>query len=98
MNKTTAWDGRRQDFRPNEVAAMPEIPVSGYLLRQVSDVIWKDCTVSWGSNRPDYYHHQLDAEGSANLQAAGLSGPSAEPGRWPDRRLVNSSLTDAPQP
>ena len=98
VNKTTAWDGRRQDFRPNEVAAMPEIPVSGYLLRQVSDVIWKDCTVSWGSNRPDYYHHQLDAEGSANLQAAGLSGPSAEPGRWPDRRLVNSSLTDAPQP
>jgi len=89
VGQTTAWDGRRQDFRPFEIGppAMPEIPVSGYLLRYAGGITWRDCTVAWGEKRPAYYRQALDAEHSTDLHAEGLTGPSADPAKWPARRI-----------
>jgi len=81
IEKKTEWDGRRQDFRPNEMEAMPEIPVSGFLVRHGRDVTWRDCRVTWGARRPAYYRHALGAQGCTALATAGLQGVSADPSR-----------------
>ena len=53
---------------------------SGYLLRHASSVSMKDCSVSWGPNPPDYFHHLVDAMDCPGLSDAGLSGNAAHPG------------------
>jgi len=83
IDKTTAWDGGHQDFRPTYLEELPAIPVSGFILRNVNDVIFRDCRVIWGPHRPDYYRYALDAAGCTHLEAAGLTGESADPAHFP---------------
>ena len=83
IDKTTAWDGGHQDFRPTYLEELPAIPVSGFILRNVNDVTFRDCRVIWGPHRPDYYRYALDAAGCTHLEAAGLTGESADPAHFP---------------
>jgi hypothetical protein len=83
IDKTTAWDGSHQDFRPTYLEELPAIPVSGFILRNVDDVTFRDCRVIWGRHRPDYYRYALDAEGCTHLEAGGLTGESADPAHFP---------------
>lgn len=83
IDKTTAWDGSHQDFRPTYLEELPAIPVSGFILRNADDVTFRDCRVIWGQHRPDYYRHVLDAAGCTHLESDGLSGQSADPDRFP---------------
>ena len=85
IDKTTAYEGGRQDFRPCPGDAMPPLPTSGFLLRHAAGVSIRNCRVTWGSHRPDYYRYALDAEDCPGLEVADLTGESANPAKWPAR-------------
>ena len=87
IDKTTPYAGGHQDFRPAPRDDFPELPTSGFLLRHAADVTIRDCAVTWGEHRPDYYRYLIDAEDCPRLDAAGLRGESADPARWPARNI-----------
>ncbi len=87
IDKTTRYAGGQQDFRPSPGDAMPALPTSGFLLRNAAGVTIRDCQVSWGEHRPDYYHHAIDAEGCPGLEISGFVGESAQPGKFPARLI-----------
>ncbi len=83
LDKTTSYAGGREDFRPTVGDAMPEMPYSGFLLRNAVGVELRDCSVAWGAHRPAYYRYAIDAEHCPDLKIEGFSGHSADPDRWP---------------
>jgi hypothetical protein len=85
IDKTTTYAGGQQDFRPCPGDAMPPLPTSGFLLRNAAGVSIRDCRVTWGAHRPDYYRYALDAEACPGLDVRDLVGESADPARWPAR-------------
>ena len=85
IDKTTTYAGGQQDFRPCPGDAMPALPTSGFLLRNAAGVVIRNCQVTWGEHRPDYYRHVLDAEACPDLAITNLTGESADPARWPAR-------------
>ena len=87
IDKTTAYAGGRQDFRPCPGDAMPALPTSGFLLRNAADVSIRDCEVTWGEHRPDYYRYALDAEQCPGLVVRDLTGEAAHPAQDPAQRI-----------
>jgi polygalacturonase len=81
LDKTSAFAGGQQDFRPNETQPMPVMGTSGFLLRHAARVSIRDCSIRWGSHRPDYYQYALDAEACPELTVGnGLAGDAAHAG------------------
>ena len=87
IDKTTAYAGGQQDFRPCPGDAMPALPTSGFLLRNAAGVTIRDCRVTWGEHRPDYYRHALDAEHCPGLEIRDLEGEAARPDQFPARLI-----------
>lgn len=87
IDKTTDYAGGRQDFRPCPGEAMPELPTSGFLLRNTAGVTIRHCEVTWGAHRPDYYRHVIDAADCPGLVIDDLTGGSADPDRFPARLI-----------
>ena len=87
LDKTSAFAGGQQDFRPNETQPMPVMGTSGFLLRHAAGVTISDCSIQWGSHRPDYYEYALDAEACPQLAVGKeFTGDAAHPG-MPAQRL-----------
>jgi polygalacturonase len=78
--KPVAFAGGQQDLRPTSKEPLPNIATSGFILRQASNVTFKDCSVTWGPNPPPYFAHLLDSVASPGLVDAGLTGDAAQPG------------------
>jgi polygalacturonase len=78
--RPAAFPGGQQDLRPRDGEGLPTIPTSGFLLRHAAGVTFRDCSVTWGPNPPDYFHYALDAGACPGLDPAGLSGTAAHPG------------------
>ena len=74
------FPGGQQDLRPNDRGGLRDIPTSGFLLNNASGVTFRDCSVTWGPNPPDYFKYALDATASPGLADAGLAGEAAHPG------------------
>jgi hypothetical protein len=83
ISKTSKIAGGRQDLRPFEGhEAMPEYPYSGFLIYNAQDVTLRHCEVVWGENRPDYYHHALEAIQVERLLLDDFKGEAAHPDRF----------------
>lgn len=87
LDKTTSYAGGHQDFRPAPANEFPELATSGFLLRNACGVTLRDCRVTWGEHRPEYYRHALDAEGVTGLDVRDFVGESADPAKWPARSV-----------
>jgi polygalacturonase len=83
IDRPSVYAGGQQDLRPNAGTGMPVMETDGYLIRRASSVNFRDCTISWGANPPDYFRHALDADNCPNLSDEGLSGPAAHQGLAP---------------
>lgn len=83
LNKTSKWEGGIQDLRPCPGEEMPEHPYSGVFIRNARDITLRNCQVVWGKNRPDYYHHALEAINVDNLKLENFSGEAAHPELYP---------------
>jgi polygalacturonase len=81
VSRPSAFAGGQQDLRPNaDAQSLRTIPTSGFLLSNASGVTFRDCTVTWGPNPPDYFKYALDATACPGLEDAGLAGVAAHPG------------------
>jgi polygalacturonase len=80
ITRPSAFAGGQQDLRPNDRGGLRDIPTSGFILNNASGVTFRDCSVTWGPNPPDYFKYALDATASPGLADAGLSGDAAHPG------------------
>ena len=49
-------------------------------MSNASGVTFRDCSVTWGPNPPEYFKYALDAVSCPGLADAGLAGESAHPG------------------
>ena len=83
IDKISKIEGGHYDRRPG--AADPlivEAPTSGFHLEDAKDITVRNCEVTWGANRPDYYRHALFAKHVEGLENDGLKGESAFPGAF----------------
>jgi polygalacturonase len=80
VSRPAAFAGGQQDLRPNDRGGLRDIPTSGFILNNASGVTFRDCSVTWGPNPPDYFKYALDAASSPGLADAGLTGEAAHPG------------------
>jgi hypothetical protein len=80
VSAPAAFPGGQQDLRPNDRGGLRYMPTSGFILNNASGVTFRDCSVTWGPNPPDYFKYALDAAASPGLDDAGLSGEAAHPG------------------
>lgn len=79
------WDNRPTTAQ-EAIEERPTTPA--YAVRHADDVTWRSCRVWWDAGSPSNYKHLLEASDVARLDAAGLAGDAADPGR--DRVLVAS--------
>ena len=82
LNRWTKYRGPVFDNRPT--TAYPDIEqhnTPGYSIRHADKVTLKDCGLAWGSNRPDYFTHALEAEHVTGLALTRFQGEAAHPQR-----------------
>lgn len=79
VNRPAQFPGGQQDLRPTGDEPLPAMPTAGFLLRHAAGVSFDHCSVAWGPNPPDYFHHALDAVACPGLDASGLAGRGAHP-------------------
>lgn len=88
LNKTTTHAGGVYDRRPSEVEGMVQGRTSGFYLEKATNVLVRNSTVHWGSNRPAYYAHALESHGVGGLNVQNLEGASAFPAKLPARNVT----------
>ena len=82
FERWTKYRGGLFDNRPTKVLEPIETHGNpGFNLRQADNVTLKNCSVSWGGNRPDYFTSALEAENVTGLRLTGFKGIAAHPGR-----------------
>ena len=82
LDRWTSYPGGLFDNRPTKV--FPEIPEHGnpgILISQADNVTLKHCSIRWGSHRPDYFTHALEADNVTDLQLTDFTGSAAHPER-----------------
>jgi polygalacturonase len=80
ISRPAAFAGGQQDLRPNEKDGVRDMATNGFTLGNAAGVTFRDCSVTWGPNPPDYFKYALDAVSSPGLVDAGLLGEAAHPG------------------
>lgn len=80
LNRTTSYKGGLVDNRPTKV--YPEIEqqnTPGINIRFADKVMLNKCSVSWGTNRPGYYTHAVEATDVTDIKVVEFKGESAFP-------------------
>lgn len=80
LNKTTAHPGGIYDRRPANVDGFVKGSTSGFYFDAATGIMIRNCSVSWGSNRPVYFNHVLESYRVLSLSTFNLSGLSARKG------------------
>lgn len=77
LDKTTPFSGGIYDLRPSRGKEMLKGNTSGFYLNQADHIRIRNCSVTWGDNRPEYFSHVLESYQVKNLHHAGLEGNAA---------------------
>jgi polygalacturonase len=80
ISRPAAFAGGQQDLRPNDNGGLRDMATNGFTLGNAAGVTFRDCSVTWGPNPPDYFKHALQAIASPGLADAGLTGDAAHAG------------------
>jgi hypothetical protein len=84
LDRWTPYAGGVFDNRPT--TAQPDIEPTGnpgFSIRYGDNISLKSCSVAWGSKRPDYYTHALEAQDVTELKLTRFEGEAAHPDRDP---------------
>ena len=82
LDRWTKYPGGEWDNRPTTAyPALEPHGTPGIHVRHADNVTLRDCRVGWGSNRPDYFTHALEAHGVTGLTYPGFAGEAAHPER-----------------
>lgn len=79
INKITSIPGGIYDRRPAQVEGFVKGSTSGFYFDKANNIVVRNCSVQWGSNRPSYFAHALESHAVKSLKLVGLSGQSAFP-------------------
>ena len=82
LDRWTPYGGGLFDNRPTSV--YPDLEPHGnpgFSIRYADNVVLNRCRVAWGSSRPDYFTHALEAEQVTELQLTQFDGEAAHPER-----------------
>jgi polygalacturonase len=83
LDRWTKYPGGVFDNRPTTaVQAVEPHTNPGIYLRHADHVTVRDCKMTWGDNRPDYFTHALQAEDCKDLSMPGFTGEAAHPDRY----------------
>jgi polygalacturonase len=87
LDRWTKYQGGVFDNRPpeNDASGAPNIEQHGnpgIHVRNAENVTVRNCNVAWGSNRPEYFTHALEAEDVSGLKLEHFRGDSAHPQRF----------------
>jgi hypothetical protein len=84
LDRWTPYAGGVFDNRPT--TAQPDIEPTGnpgFSIRYGDNISLKSCSIAWGTKRPDYYTHALEAQDVTKLQLTRFEGEAAHPDRDP---------------
>ncbi len=82
LDRWTKYPGQVWDNRPT--TAYPGLEphgTPGIHVRYADQVALRDCRIGWGSNRPDYFTHALEAHDVTGLTHPGFTDEAAHPDR-----------------
>lgn len=86
LNKTTVHTGGIYDRRPANVEGFVKGSTSGFYFDAATGIIVRNCSVSWGANRPAYFNHVLESYRVLSLTLFNLAGNAAQKGKQPIRK------------
>ncbi|HTJ48145.1 MAG TPA: glycosyl hydrolase family 28 protein [Cyclobacteriaceae bacterium] len=81
IDKTTNLTGGRYDRRPAQAEPFVSGSTSAFYIDGGQNISIRNCSVKWGSSKPDYFAHVLESKNVENLINLNLSGESAFPER-----------------
>ena len=80
LARTTKFPGGLFDNRPTVPAnGIQPHDTPGYSIEHASNVILRNCKVSWGANPPDAFSYAVEAVDTTGLSIDGLTGGPAHP-------------------
>ena len=77
LNKTTDIPGGVYDRRPANVEGFVKGRTSAFYFDQAQNIQLRNCSVQWGSNKPDYFAHAAEATGVDSFTVFNLQGKAA---------------------
>ena len=81
INKTTNYPGGLYDRRPCDVVGLIQRPSAGFYLNEADHVTLRNCRLSWGENRPDYFGRAVETHNVNDLRLIDFMGEAAHPQR-----------------
>ena len=97
LNKWSKWPGGFHDYRPTQGGEHTGIcahPTSGVFLKNLVDTSIRNVDVCWGSNRPSYFGHALEAQGCERLSLHNFRGEAAHDEKGPAMRFDDCRSPD----
>ncbi len=79
--KTSKWAGGKYDRRPGVAGALVEHKTNGFYCEYARDLTLRNCRVAWGTERPDYFGHALEAHHIEGLVVENFRGEAGHPVR-----------------
>jgi hypothetical protein len=79
INKSTSFPGGQYDRRPADVEGFIKGRTSGFYIDQAQQIRLRNCSVQWGTNRPEYFAHAAEAHGVDSFSVNNLQGEAAFP-------------------
>jgi hypothetical protein len=89
IHKITRYKGGLYDLRPSDTEGIKEALTSGFYIENAEDIELKDCSLSWGNNRAEYFGHALYFSNSKNIRIDGFTGEAAFPGELEAAKFEN---------
>ncbi|MEO6232713.1 MAG: glycosyl hydrolase family 28 protein [Ferruginibacter sp.] len=79
IDKTTAFPGGVYDRRPSAVEGFVKGRTSAFYIDDIRSMFIRNCSVEWGTNRPDYFAHGIESNHTAQTEIINFTGASAFP-------------------
>mgnify|MGYP001087922242 CR=1 FL=1 len=86
IDKWSEYPGGQHDLRPypdEDVNrnVLRDQPTAGFFVKNATDVTLRECRVTWGPNRQEYFRHALESHAAPGLRVENFRGEAA----WPER-------------
>ncbi len=91
INKTTSYPGGLYDRRPCDVVGIIQRKTAGFYLNEADEITLRNCRVSWGDNRPDYYGHAVESHNVHDLHLENFKGAAAHPEQDQPQQIVGEA-------
>jgi hypothetical protein len=79
LYKWSRWPTGQLDLRPCPGKGLVQHPISGFYLKNASNVRLRNCEVAWGENRPTAFRHAIESHQVRGLVLENFMGDSAHP-------------------